>query len=53
MQTMDSALAELVRAGRITRDVAQRRASVPAELARLLGGDAAVGVTNGANGYLQ
>jgi twitching motility protein PilT len=37
MQTMDAALAELVRAGKITRDVAQRRASVPAELARLLG----------------
>ena len=40
MQTMDAALADLVRAGRITRDVAQRRASVPAELARLLGGGA-------------
>jgi twitching motility protein PilT len=37
MQTMDAALTELVRAGRITREVAQRRASVPAELARLLG----------------
>ena len=52
MQTMDSALAELVRAGRISRDVAQRRASVPAELARLLGGGGAVLQTNG-NGYLQ
>ena len=40
MQTMDAALADLVRAGRITRDVAQRRASVPGELARLLGGGA-------------
>src|SRR5436305_4083857 len=37
MQTMDASLSELVRAGRITRDLAQRRASVPAELARLLG----------------
>ena len=40
MQTMDSALAELVRSGSITRDLAQRRASVPAELERLLGGGA-------------
>jgi len=37
MQTMDAALTELVRAGKIARDVAYRRASVPAELARLLG----------------
>ena len=37
MQTMDAALAYLIRAGKITREVAQRRASVPAELARLLG----------------
>ena len=51
MQTMDAALADLVRAGRISRDVAQRRASVPAELARLLGGGAVL-QTNG-NGYLQ
>jgi twitching motility protein PilT len=51
MQTMDAALADLVRAGRITRDVAQRRASVPAELARLLGGGAMVETAG--NGYLQ
>ena len=38
MQTMDAALTELVRGGRISRDVARRRASVPAELERLLGG---------------
>jgi twitching motility protein PilT len=38
MQTMDAALTELVHAGKITRDVARRRASVPAELERLLGG---------------
>ncbi|HEX3979412.1 MAG TPA: type IV pilus twitching motility protein PilT [Solirubrobacteraceae bacterium] len=53
MQTMDAALAELVRAGRITRDVAQRRASVPTELARLLGGGGAVLQAAGGNGYLQ
>jgi twitching motility protein PilT len=52
MQTMDAALADLVRAGRITREVAQRRASAPAELARLLGGAGAVLQTAG-NGYLQ
>ena len=45
-------LAELVRAGRITRDVAQRRASVPAELSRLLGGGAVLQAAGG-NGYLQ
>jgi twitching motility protein PilT len=53
MQTMDAALAELVRAGRINRDVAQRRASVPAELLRLLGGGGAVLQPAGGNGYLQ
>jgi twitching motility protein PilT len=52
MQTMDSCLADLVRAGRITRDVAQRRASVPSELARLLGGGAVLQAAGG-NGYLQ
>ena len=55
MQTMDAALTELVRTGRITRDVARRRASVPAELARLLGDVTTVSTTN-ANGnvaYLQ
>jgi twitching motility protein PilT len=52
MQTMDAALTELVRAGRISRDQARRRASVPAELARLLGDT--VTVAQGAtNGYLQ
>ena len=52
MQTMDAALADLVRAGRISRDVAQRRASVPSELARLLGGGAVLQAAGG-NGYLQ
>jgi Tfp pilus assembly pilus retraction ATPase PilT len=53
MQTMDSALADLVRSGRITRELAQRRASVPAELERLLGGGATVLQAAGGNGYLQ
>jgi twitching motility protein PilT len=53
MQTMDSALADLVRSGRITRELAQRRASVPAELERLLGGGATVLHATGGNGYLQ
>ncbi len=38
MQTMDADLARLVRAGRITRALAEQRASVPEELKRLLGG---------------
>ncbi|MBA2546445.1 MAG: type IV pilus twitching motility protein PilT [Solirubrobacterales bacterium] len=37
MQTMDAHLAQLVRMGRITQDLAERRASVPEELKRLLG----------------
>src|SRR4051794_739894 len=39
MQTMDSALAQLVRAGKITRRLAEERAHVPEELRRLLGAD--------------
>jgi twitching motility protein PilT len=38
MQTMDSHLAQLVRMGKITRSLAEQRASVPEELKRLLGG---------------
>jgi twitching motility protein PilT len=38
MQTMDSHLAQLVRMGKITRTLAEQRASVPEELKRLLGG---------------
>jgi twitching motility protein PilT len=38
MQTMDSNLAQLVRAGTITRALAEQRATVPEELSRLLGG---------------
>ena len=39
MQTMDAALAQLVRAGRITQRLAEQRAQVPEELKRLLGAD--------------
>jgi len=57
MQTMDAALAELVRAGKITRAIARLRASVPSELARLLGdasnADAGAGQTVGKVAYLQ
>jgi twitching motility protein PilT len=37
MQTMDAHLAQLVRSGHITRQLAEQRASVPEELKRLLG----------------
>jgi twitching motility protein PilT len=37
MQTMDGNLAQLVRRGKITRALAERRASVPEELKRLIG----------------
>ena len=43
MQTMDSALAALVRSGKITRQLAEQRATSPEELRRLMGGDAAGG----------
>jgi twitching motility protein PilT len=38
MQTMDADLARLVRAGRITMELAEQRASVPEEFRRLMGG---------------
>jgi hypothetical protein len=47
MQTMDADLARLVRGGRITRALAEQRASVPEELRRLLGGQAAVAPAGG------
>src|SRR4051794_21640658 len=53
MQTMDAHLAQLVRMGRINRDLAEQRASVPEELKRLLGpvglpeDAAAAAMTNG------
>ena len=37
MQTMDSALASLVRSGKITRQLAEQRSSTPEELRRLMG----------------
>jgi twitching motility protein PilT len=40
MQTMDAAMAALVRAGKITRRLAESRSSTPDELRRLLGADA-------------
>jgi twitching motility protein PilT len=40
MQTMDAHLAQLVRMGRISRELAEQRASVPEELRRLMGGAA-------------
>jgi twitching motility protein PilT len=43
MQTMDADLVRLVRAGKITRSLAEQRASVPEELKRLIGGVAPAG----------
>src|SRR3954462_7607734 len=40
MQTMDTALANLVREGKITRELALARSSMPDELSRLLTGGA-------------
>jgi len=37
MQTMDSALATLIRSGKITQRLAESRSSTPDELRRLLG----------------
>jgi twitching motility protein PilT len=39
MQTMDADLARLVRAGKVTRALAEQQASVPEELKRLLGSE--------------
>jgi hypothetical protein len=41
MQTMDADLARLVRAGKVSRALAEQRSSVPEELKRVLGGEAA------------
>jgi twitching motility protein PilT len=46
MQTMDASLVELVRMGKITRELAERRSSTPEELKRLMG-QGAVGAGNG------
>jgi twitching motility protein PilT len=50
MQTMDAALADLVRAGKITRDLALQRAGHADELSRLLNGAGAAGARAG-NGH--
>jgi twitching motility protein PilT len=42
MQTMDAALASLVRQGKITRALAESRSSTPDELRRLMGSDSAL-----------
>jgi twitching motility protein PilT len=47
MQTMDAALVDLVRRGKITRELAQKRSSTPDELMRLLGN---AGLPGGAGG---
>ncbi|MGH2937983.1 MAG: type IV pilus twitching motility protein PilT [Solirubrobacterales bacterium] len=44
MQTMDADLARLVRAGQVSRSLAEQRASVPEELNRLLGATSAAPV---------
>ncbi len=46
MQTMDASLAGLVRAGRITRQLAESRSTTPEELRRLLGFSGGVGSPN-------
>jgi twitching motility protein PilT len=50
MQTMDGALAELVRGGRISRELALQRAGNADELGRLLGGSGAPGPGAGLGG---
>ena len=52
MQTMDSSLATLVRGGKITRQLAEQRATSPEELRRLMG-SAPVGGGNGAPPVVQ
>ncbi|HEY1853743.1 MAG TPA: type IV pilus twitching motility protein PilT [Solirubrobacterales bacterium] len=47
MQTMDADLARLVRTGKVSRSLAEQRASVPEELGRLLGGVPAAAPANG------
>jgi twitching motility protein PilT len=50
MQTMDADLVRLVRAGKITPELAEQRASVPEELRRLMGGAYAGGGNGGVAG---
>src|SRR6201989_1545133 len=51
MQTMDADLVRLVREGKITRELAELRASVPEELRRLLTGGDDPAAAAAANGY--
>jgi twitching motility protein PilT len=44
MQTMDAALAQLVRAGKISQRVAEQRSSTPEELRRLMGMGGGIGM---------
>ncbi|MGH2906598.1 MAG: type IV pilus twitching motility protein PilT [Solirubrobacterales bacterium] len=55
MQTMDAALAEMVRAGVINKTIAEQRSSSPGELRRLVGSAAAAGMSaaNGAGSPMQ
>jgi twitching motility protein PilT len=50
MQTMDASLVDLVRQGKITYQLAERRSSTPAELKRLLGGAAGANMQGMGNG---
>jgi twitching motility protein PilT len=52
MQTMDADLARLVRAGKISRSLAEQRSAVPEELKRVLGGEEAV-MPSAASGYAR
>jgi len=45
MQTMDAALATLVRSGKITQQLAEARSSTPEELRRLLGAGSFAGLS--------
>jgi len=51
MQTMDAALADLVRGGTITPQLAEARSSTPEELRRLMGGSIQAGGNGNGNGH--
>jgi twitching motility protein PilT len=59
MQTMDASMVDLVRAGKITRELAQKRSSTPDELMRLLGdgpgpgGNGMPAMANGGMGQMR
>ena len=46
MQTMDAAMVDLVRTGKITRELAERRSSTPEELKRLMGENGVAGMNS-------